>query len=83
MVNCSQAQVVRYRISDELLIPLLPETKDTTNSTIKIKNNTLAMDAAPAAMPKNPNIPAIIATTRKIIVQRNIGFNLIKFKNLC
>ena len=30
------------------------------------------MDAAPAAIPVNPNNAAIIATTRKTIVQRNI-----------
>jgi hypothetical protein len=30
------------------------------------------MEAAPAAMPKNPNIPAMIAIIKKIIVQRNI-----------
>ncbi len=42
------------------------------NSTKKIKNNTLAIPAAPAAIPPKPNIAAIIATTKKITVQRNI-----------
>ena len=32
------------------------------------------MEAAPAAIPPNPKIAAIIATTRKITVQRNITF---------
>ncbi len=52
---------------------LRPPIKDSRNNTIKIKNNTLAIPAADAAIPKKPNIPAIIAMTRKIIVQRNIG----------
>ncbi len=30
------------------------------------------MDAAPAAMPPNPNMAAMMATTKNIIVQRNI-----------
>jgi hypothetical protein len=33
---------------------------------MKIKNRVLAIPAAPAAMPVNPNIAAIIAITRKI-----------------
>ena len=40
-----------------------------------MKNNILAIEAAPAAIPKNPNTPAMIAITRKIIVQRNIVLN--------
>jgi len=51
----------------------LPAIKLSTNNTRKIKNNTLAIPAAPAAIPPNPKIAAIIATTRKIIVQRNIS----------
>ena len=31
-----------------------------------------AIEAAPTAIPVNPSSPAIIAITRKIIVQRNI-----------
>ena len=45
---------------------------DNTNSTMKIKNNILAMPAAPAAIPPKPNMAAIIATIKKITVQRNI-----------
>jgi len=41
---------------------------------MKMKNRTLAIEAAPAAMPKKPSAPAIIAMMRKINVQRNIGF---------
>jgi len=51
-----------------------PPIKESRNNTRKIKNSTLAIPAALAAMPPNPNIPATIAMTRKIIVQRNIGF---------
>lgn len=46
------------------------------NNTIKIKNNTLAIEAAPADIPVNPNSPAMIATTKKMSVQRNIGLSL-------
>jgi hypothetical protein len=54
----------------------LPLINDKINKTIKIKNKIFAIPAAPAAMPPNPNIAAIIATTRKIIVQRNICADL-------
>jgi len=45
---------------------------DSTNSTRKMKNKILAIDAAPAAIPLNPKIAAMIATTRKIIVHLSI-----------
>ena len=51
---------------------LLPNNKLSTNSTRKIKNNTLAMPAATAAIPPKPNTAAMIAIIRKITVQRNI-----------
>lgn len=38
------------------------------------------MDAAPAAIPPKPKIAAIMATTRKIIVQRNMAFKILKWK---
>lgn len=37
-----------------------------------MKNNTLAIDAAPSAIPPNPKMAAIIAITKKITDQRNI-----------
>ena len=37
------------------------------NNTRKIKNNTLAILAAPAAIPVNPNSAAIIAIMKKVI----------------
>jgi hypothetical protein len=52
----------------------LPSINDNRKSTIKIKNNTFAIPAALAAIPVNPNIPATMATIRKIIVQRNIVY---------
>lgn len=51
---------------------LAPMSSDTTNNKIKMKNNTLAIVAAPAAIPVKPNSAAIIATTKKMRVQRNI-----------
>jgi len=46
------------------------------NRTIKIKNNTFAIPAAPAAIPPKPNTPAMIAMIRKMIVHRNIFYSL-------
>ena len=51
---------------------VLPVISDIINNTIKIKNKTLAIPAAPAAIPPKPNIPAIIARIIKITVHRNI-----------
>ena len=41
-----------------------PATSDMTNSTRNMKNRILAISAAPAAMPPNPNTAAISATTK-------------------
>ena len=46
------------------------------NSTKKIKNKILAILAAPAAMPPKPKMAAMMATIKKITVQRNITFDL-------
>ena len=54
----------------------LPKKRETINNTRKMKNKILAMEAAPAAIPPNPRIAAMIATTRKITVQRNIIYFL-------
>ena len=40
---------------------------------MNIKNNTLAIPAAPAAIPPKPNIPATMARIIKMTVQRNIS----------
>ena len=50
-----------------------PAIREIKKSTTKIKNNIFAMDAAPAAIPPNPKIAAIIATMKKINAQRNIS----------
>ena len=52
---------------------LRPLISDKINNTRKIKKITLAIVAAPAAIPPKPKMAAMIAITRKIIVQRNIG----------
>jgi hypothetical protein len=57
-----------------MLLLDLPKKSETMNSIRKMKNKTLAMEAAPAAIPPNPKIAAMIATTRKITVQRSIVF---------
>jgi len=51
-----------------------PKNNERINNTRKMKNRTFAMEAAPEAIPPNPKIAAMIATTRKITVQRNIIF---------
>ena len=51
---------------------LLPLINESINNTINMKNKTLAILAAPAAIPPKPNIPAIIARIIKMTVQRNI-----------
>ena len=56
---------------------LLPNKRERTNKTRKMKNKTLAMPAAPAAMPPNPKMAAIMATIRKMTVQRNILIDLL------
>ena len=56
----------------------LPIISDMINKTIKMKNKTFAIEAAPAATPPKPNIAAIIANTMKIIVH----FNIIKIFKL-
>jgi hypothetical protein len=48
---------------------------DNRKSTIKMKKSIFAIEAAPAATPPKPNMAAMMATTRKITVQRNIALN--------
>ena len=49
-----------------------PRIAKITTSAKKIKNNTFAIDAAPAATPPNPNIAATIAITKNIPAHFNI-----------
>jgi hypothetical protein len=58
--------------------PLLPKINERINRIINIKKRNLAIPAAPAAIPPKPNIAAMIATTKKINVQRNI---ILSFKD--
>ena len=53
--------------------PLTPPTiRLITSNTTNMKKRIFAMDAAPAAMPPKPNTAAIKATTRNVIIHRNI-----------
>lgn len=52
---------------------LLPKKSEITNNMRKMKNKIFAIPAALAAIPAKPKNPAIIATIKKITVQRNIG----------
>lgn len=49
-----------------------PIINESTTRTRKIKKMTLAIEAAPAAIPVNPKIAATIAITRKITVHLSI-----------
>ena len=57
-------------------VVLLPKIRLRIKSTRKIKNKILAILSAPDAIPPKPKMAAIIATIRKITVQRNITFVL-------
>lgn len=48
--------------------------KESINNIINMKNKIFAILAAPAAIPPNPNTPAIIAKMINVTVQRNIIF---------
>ena len=45
-----------------------------------MKNKIFAIDAAPEAIPPKPKIAAMMATTKKITVQRNISLNFKCYK---
>lgn len=51
---------------------LLPVNNEITNKTRNMKNRTLAIEAAAATILKKPKMPAIKATTRKIIDHFNM-----------
>ena len=51
---------------------MLPRINPRIQRTMKMKNSVLAIPAAPAAMPVNPNIAAISAITRKIADHLNM-----------
>jgi aminoglycoside phosphotransferase (APT) family kinase protein len=62
------------RMECHFLKRLAPNNMAIIKRARKIKKRTLAIDAAPSAMPPNPKIAAIIAITKKITDQRNIVF---------
>ena len=49
-----------------------PKIRTIINNTRKIKNNTLAIEAAPAAIPVKPNIAATIAMMKNIAAHFSI-----------
>ena len=53
---------------------------ESRKSTMKTKNKILAIDAAPEAIPPKPKTAAIMATIRKITVQRNIVIEIKVYK---
>ena len=58
-----------------------PKIKARRKRTMKMKNKTCAIDAAPSAIPPNPKMAATIAMIKKITAQRNIILNFSLFKN--
>ncbi len=54
----------------------MPNTIITSHTAKKMKNKTLAIDAAPAAISVNPKTAAIIAIIKNANDQRNIVCNL-------
>ena len=63
-----------------------PKMRESINRIINMTNRIFAIEAAPAAIPVNPNTPAIKANTIKIMVQRNIemafmSYNLLFIRN--
>ena len=58
------------------LYTVTPRSAKITTNARKIKNSTLAIDAAPAAIPPNPKMAAIIAITKNIPAHFNIVNNL-------
>jgi hypothetical protein len=60
--------IYRYRF----FMMVAPKRSAITNSDMKMKNRILAMDAAPAAIPPNPNKAAMIAMMKKMTAYRNI-----------
>jgi hypothetical protein len=54
---------------------LAPKIRVSRNNTTKRKKRNLAIEAAPAAMPVNPNTAAISATMKNVNAQRNMSFD--------
>src|SRR3954452_8322078 len=61
---------------------LAPKMTTIKKRTRKIKNNTLAMEAAPAAIPVKPKIAAIIAIIKKIAAHLSIKKDFIDYTHI-
>lgn len=73
----------RVRINPDIYEVLLRlKNNDSRNNTINTKNNTLAIEAAPAAIPPKPKMAATIAIIKKLADQRNIELKFNGFKKL-
>ena len=53
---------------------VIPSIPVTTTRMMKIKNSVFAIDAAPSAIPVNPNSAATKAITKKMAVHLNMMF---------
>jgi hypothetical protein len=62
--------------SRHFLNRLAPNKMAMMNSARKMKKRTLAMEAAPSAIPPNPKMAAMMAITKKITDQRNIVYTV-------
>lgn len=56
-----------------LLNNVPPNNNAPINNIKKIKNSALAIEAAPAAIPVNPNIPAMMAIIRNVADHFNMS----------
>ena len=70
-MNMISKCVKRYRLKIDA-----PNAIASTKSTTKTKNRILAIEAAPSAIPPNPNIAATMAMMKNIAAQRNIIMNV-------
>ena len=62
-----------YLLSDRNYLKILaPKISVSTNRIIKIKNNTFAISAEPAAIPPKPKMAAMIEITKKIAAHLSI-----------
>jgi hypothetical protein len=76
VMNFAYSTLLDYQFFLKIVTPSIAVI---TTRARNIKNNTLATDVAPAAMPVKPKIAAIIAITKKIAAHFNI---VMRFKLL-
>lgn len=75
--DCIKAYTLHRYLAGKVYFPKIfaPNIIVKRNRTMKIKNNTFAIEAAPAAIPVKPNIAAIIAITTKITAHLSMIIN--------